>query len=90
MYAVLSWINSSHNLRVQNGGVAERWHDNKGEGGGGPDAPQKWWRHLWTAPYSDHCNYFDNRDYFHHAIILTIILTSEINIVITFMIMMVS
>ena len=40
--------------------------------------------------YSDHCNYFDNRDYFHHAIILMIILTSEINIVITFMIMMVS
>ena len=38
----------------------------------------------------DHCNFFDNRDYFHHAIILTIILTSEINIVITFMIMMVS
>ena len=32
---------------------AERWHDDKGEGGGGLDTPQKWWRHLWTAPYSD-------------------------------------
>ena len=31
------------------GGVAKRWHDDKGEGGG-LDTPQKWWRHLWTAP----------------------------------------
>ena len=30
--------------------VAERWDDDKGEGGG-LDNPQKWWRHLWTAPY---------------------------------------
>ena len=22
------------------------------QGGGGLDTPQKWWRHLWKAPYS--------------------------------------
>ena len=32
-YAVLLQINSSHHLRVQKGGLAERWHD-EGKGGG--------------------------------------------------------
>ena len=49
-YAVLSRINFSHHLRLQRGDwVAERWHDDKGEGGG-LDPPQKWWCHLWKAP----------------------------------------
>ena len=50
-YTVLSRINSSHHLRLQRGG-GEPKDDMMTRGrGGGLDTPQKWWRHLWTAPY---------------------------------------
>ena len=32
------------------GGEAE--NDMLTRGRGGQDIPQKWWRHLWTAPYA--------------------------------------
>ena len=33
------------------GGVAKKWRMMTRGRGGGYDTPQKWWRHLWTAPY---------------------------------------
>ena len=36
--------------RTWGGGSQKMTSDDEGEGGG-QDTPQKWWRHLWTAPY---------------------------------------
>ena len=33
------------------GGVVKKWGMMTRGGGGGQHTPQKWWRHLWTAPY---------------------------------------
>ena len=35
--------------RAMRGGSQKVTNDDEGEGGG-HDTPQKWWRHLWTAP----------------------------------------
>ena len=36
------------------GGVTKKWRAMTRGRGGGHDTPQKWWRHLWTAPYHHH------------------------------------
>ena len=43
-------------------GVPERWHDDKGEIGD-LDTPQKWWRHLWTAPSAEDDDGDDDDNY---------------------------
>ena len=49
-YAVLSRNQFCRELRaLGRGGSKKVTNDDEGEGGG-HDTPQKWWRHLWTAP----------------------------------------